>query len=33
MQLVTKHWADARILTAAHAYEQATEWHKRIPEL
>jgi aspartyl-tRNA(Asn)/glutamyl-tRNA(Gln) amidotransferase subunit A len=33
MQLVTKHWADARILTAAHAYEQATEWHKRVPEL
>jgi aspartyl-tRNA(Asn)/glutamyl-tRNA(Gln) amidotransferase subunit A len=33
MQLVTKHWAEARILMAAHAYEQATEWHKRVPEL
>ncbi|MCJ7433192.1 MAG: amidase [Anaerolineales bacterium] len=33
MQLVTRHWAEARILMAAHAYEQATEWQKRIPEL
>ncbi len=33
MQLVTKPWAEAKILMAAHAYEQATEWHKRVPEL
>jgi len=33
MQLVTKHWAEANLLTAAHAYEQATEWHTRVPEL
>ena len=33
MQLVTKHWAEARMVMAAHAYEQATEWHKRVPEL
>jgi aspartyl-tRNA(Asn)/glutamyl-tRNA(Gln) amidotransferase subunit A len=33
MQLVARHWAEAKILTAAYAYEQAMEWHKRVPEL
>ena len=31
LQLVTRHWAEARILQAAHAYEQNTEWHTKHP--
>jgi len=29
LQLVSAHWAEAKLLRAAQAYEQATEWHVR----
>lgn len=32
MQLVGRHGEEGTILQAAHAYEQATEWHTRRPE-
>jgi aspartyl-tRNA(Asn)/glutamyl-tRNA(Gln) amidotransferase subunit A len=28
LQLVAPHWMEKRLLQAAYAYEQATEWHK-----
>lgn len=31
LQIVGPHWGEARILQIAHAYEQATAWHKRDP--
>jgi aspartyl-tRNA(Asn)/glutamyl-tRNA(Gln) amidotransferase subunit A len=33
MQLIGKPFDEATILHTAHAFEQATEWHKRRPEL
>jgi aspartyl-tRNA(Asn)/glutamyl-tRNA(Gln) amidotransferase subunit A len=33
LQLVGKHFDEATILRLAYAYEQATEWHKRKPQL
>ena len=33
LQLVARPWAEARLLQAAYAYEQATEWHLREPEV
>jgi aspartyl-tRNA(Asn)/glutamyl-tRNA(Gln) amidotransferase subunit A len=33
LQIIGPHWEEGRILSAAHAYEQATEWHKRKPKL
>ncbi len=30
LQLVGRHYEEALIIQAAHAYEQATEWHKQI---
>jgi aspartyl-tRNA(Asn)/glutamyl-tRNA(Gln) amidotransferase subunit A len=33
LQIVGPPWAEARLLRAAHAYEQATEWHLRRPVL
>ena len=33
LQLVSKHWSEAKVLQAGHAYEQATEWHSRMPDL
>lgn len=33
LQLMGPQWGEATILRAAHAYEQATEWHKRKPSL
>jgi aspartyl-tRNA(Asn)/glutamyl-tRNA(Gln) amidotransferase subunit A len=32
MQVIARPWAEAAILRAAHAYEQATEWHLRRPD-
>ena len=32
LQLVARPWAEATLLRAAQAYEQATAWHTRIPE-
>jgi aspartyl-tRNA(Asn)/glutamyl-tRNA(Gln) amidotransferase subunit A len=31
LQISSKPGADATVLRLAHAYEQATEWHKRVP--
>jgi aspartyl-tRNA(Asn)/glutamyl-tRNA(Gln) amidotransferase subunit A len=33
MQIAGKPFAEETVLRAAHAYEQATEWHRRRPEL
>jgi aspartyl-tRNA(Asn)/glutamyl-tRNA(Gln) amidotransferase subunit A len=33
LQISGRHWGEAVILQLAHAYEQATEWHKRSPNL
>ena len=31
MQLIGKPWQEGPLLAAAHAYEQATDWHRRLP--
>ena len=31
LQIVGPHFSEARILTAAHAYQRATDWHTRVP--
>jgi aspartyl-tRNA(Asn)/glutamyl-tRNA(Gln) amidotransferase subunit A len=31
LQLVGPHFAEARILAAAHAFQRATDWHLRVP--
>jgi aspartyl-tRNA(Asn)/glutamyl-tRNA(Gln) amidotransferase subunit A len=31
LQLMAKHFDEARMLGVAHAYQQATDWHRRIP--
>jgi len=33
LQIVSRAWADAKVLNAGYAFEQATEWHKRFPEV
>jgi aspartyl-tRNA(Asn)/glutamyl-tRNA(Gln) amidotransferase subunit A len=33
LQIVTKHWAEAKVLQAGYAFEQATEWHKYFPNI
>ena len=33
LQISGPHWAEARVLALAAAFEQATEWHKRRPLL
>jgi len=33
LQLIGRHWSEARLLAIALAYEDATEWHKRHPAL
>ena len=33
LQIVSKHWGEAKLLQAGHAYEQATDWHDRHPAL
>ncbi|MBN1668701.1 MAG: Asp-tRNA(Asn)/Glu-tRNA(Gln) amidotransferase subunit GatA [Anaerolineales bacterium] len=33
LQIVAPHWAEARLLRAAYAYEQNTPWHQRWPEM
>ncbi|HRE15958.1 MAG TPA: Asp-tRNA(Asn)/Glu-tRNA(Gln) amidotransferase subunit GatA [Rhodocyclaceae bacterium] len=33
LQLVGNYFAEARILNVAHAYQQATDWHRRAPVL
>ena len=31
MQLIGKPWEEGPLLAAAHAYEQVTDWHRRVP--
>lgn len=31
LQIIGPHWQEARVLQLAHAFEQATAWHKRQP--
>jgi Asp-tRNA(Asn)/Glu-tRNA(Gln) amidotransferase A subunit family amidase len=31
LQIIGPHWGEVRVLQVAHAYEQATAWHKREP--
>jgi aspartyl-tRNA(Asn)/glutamyl-tRNA(Gln) amidotransferase subunit A len=31
MQLVGRPWEEGPLLAAAHAYEQSTDWHRRLP--
>jgi aspartyl-tRNA(Asn)/glutamyl-tRNA(Gln) amidotransferase subunit A len=31
LQIVGPHFSEARVLTAAHAFQGATDWHSRIP--
>jgi len=33
LQISGPHFAEINVLALAHAYEQATEWHKRVPPL
>lgn len=33
LQIITRPWGEAALLQAAYAYEQATEWHLRHPQL
>jgi aspartyl-tRNA(Asn)/glutamyl-tRNA(Gln) amidotransferase subunit A len=33
LQIIGPHWGEATVLQIAHAYEQATAWHKRQPQL
>src|SRR4030095_10750696 len=33
LQISGNHFAESTVITLAHAYEQATEWHKRRPKL
>jgi aspartyl-tRNA(Asn)/glutamyl-tRNA(Gln) amidotransferase subunit A len=31
LQIVGPHFSEARLLSAAHAYQRATDWHRRVP--
>jgi aspartyl-tRNA(Asn)/glutamyl-tRNA(Gln) amidotransferase subunit A len=31
LQLMTNHFEEAKLLGVAHAYQQATDWHRRVP--
>jgi aspartyl-tRNA(Asn)/glutamyl-tRNA(Gln) amidotransferase subunit A len=33
LQIVARTWGDAKVLNAAYAFEQATEWHERHPKI
>ncbi|MFN3740950.1 MAG: amidase family protein, partial [Thermodesulfovibrionales bacterium] len=33
LQIIGRHFDEEKILQVAHAYEQATEWHKKKPDL
>lgn len=33
LQIVSRAWTDAKVLNAAYAFEQATDWHQKRPEL
>jgi aspartyl-tRNA(Asn)/glutamyl-tRNA(Gln) amidotransferase subunit A len=31
LQLIGNYWQEARLLHAAHAFQQVTDWHQRVP--
>jgi aspartyl-tRNA(Asn)/glutamyl-tRNA(Gln) amidotransferase subunit A len=31
LQIISRAWGESKVLNIGHAYEQATEWHKRFP--
>jgi len=31
LQMIGDYWSEARLLNAAHRYQQATDWHRRVP--
>jgi aspartyl-tRNA(Asn)/glutamyl-tRNA(Gln) amidotransferase subunit A len=31
LQLIGNYWGEAKLLNVAHRYQQATDWHRRIP--
>jgi Asp-tRNA(Asn)/Glu-tRNA(Gln) amidotransferase A subunit family amidase len=33
LQIIGPHWGEATVVRLAHAYEQATDWHKQSPEI
>jgi len=33
LQIVSRAWADAKVLNAGYAFEQATEWHGQVPNV
>ncbi len=33
LQLIGKHFSEAKLLNIAHQYQQATDWHTKVPEL
>lgn len=33
LQIISRAWADANVLNAGYAFEQATEWHEQFPEV
>jgi Asp-tRNA(Asn)/Glu-tRNA(Gln) amidotransferase A subunit family amidase len=33
LQIVSRAWADAKVLNLGYAFEQATKWHTRFPNL
>jgi aspartyl-tRNA(Asn)/glutamyl-tRNA(Gln) amidotransferase subunit A len=33
LQMISKHWGEAKVLQAGHAFEQATQWHSRRPNI
>ena len=32
MQLIGRPFTEAKLLNAAHRYQQVTDWHKKLPE-
>jgi len=33
LQIVSKHWEESKVFQAGHAFEQATDWYLRRPDL
>ncbi|HEX5839245.1 MAG TPA: amidase [Anaerolineales bacterium] len=33
LQIVSRAWADSKVLNAGYAFEQATEWHRQVPPM
>jgi aspartyl-tRNA(Asn)/glutamyl-tRNA(Gln) amidotransferase subunit A len=33
LQIISKHWGEAKVMQAGHAFEQATEWHNCRPNI